>query len=109
MLHGFAGAKQLTPAAVTVTIKSRVVVVKGERGTLRRDFRHVDCDLRLINGGRAIKVEIWFGTSKKLACMRTVCSHIENLFTGVTKVRSIASAVGGCQWVERGSGRKWRA
>ena len=73
------------PKDVTVTIKSRVVVVKGERGTLRRDFRHVDCDLRLINGGRAIKVEIWFGTSKKLACMRTVCSHIENLFTGVTK------------------------
>jgi large subunit ribosomal protein L9e len=28
---------------------------------------------------------LWFATRKQLACVRTVCSHIENLFTGVTR------------------------
>ena len=33
-----------------------------------------------------IKVEKWFGKSKEIAAVRTVCSHIENLFKGVMKV-----------------------
>ena len=33
-----------------------------------------------------IKVEKWFGKSKQIAAVRTVCSHIENLFKGVMKV-----------------------
>merc|ERR1719270_556371 len=32
-----------------------------------------------------IKVEKWFGKKKQLASVRTVCSHIENLFKGVMK------------------------
>ena len=32
-----------------------------------------------------IKVDLWFGTRKQLACVRTICSHIENMFTGVTR------------------------
>jgi large subunit ribosomal protein L9e len=32
-----------------------------------------------------IKVDLWFATRKQLACVRTICSHIENLFVGVTK------------------------
>jgi len=32
-----------------------------------------------------IKVDLWFATRKQLACVRTICSHIENLFTGVTQ------------------------
>ena len=34
-----------------------------------------------------IKVEKWFGKSKQIAAVRTVCSHIENMFKGVTKVK----------------------
>merc|ERR1711998_215760 len=49
------------PADVTVEVKSRVVKVTGERGTLVRNFRHMD------------------------VVIKTVLSHIENLFTGVTK------------------------
>ena len=30
-----------------------------------------------------VKVDIWFATRKQLACVRTICSHIENMFTGV--------------------------
>lgn len=32
-----------------------------------------------------IKVDLWFATRKQLACVRTICSHIENMFTGVQK------------------------
>jgi len=32
-----------------------------------------------------VKVDLWFATRKQLACVRTICSHIENLFTGVTR------------------------
>ena len=36
-----------------------------------------------------IKVEKWFGKSKQIAAVRTVCSHIGNLFKGVMKVNYI--------------------
>ena len=36
-------------------------------------------------GKQVIKVDIWFATRKQLACVRTICSHIENLFVGVTR------------------------
>jgi len=32
-----------------------------------------------------IRVDLWFATRKQLACARSVCSHIENLFVGVTQ------------------------
>merc|ERR1711890_33942 len=34
---------------------------------------------------RTIMVEKWFGTQKELAIIKTVSSHIQNLFLGVTK------------------------
>merc|ERR1711884_1009493 len=35
--------------------------------------------------GESVKVDIWFATRRQLACVRTLCSHIQNMFTGVTK------------------------
>ena len=35
--------------------------------------------------GNIIRVDLWFATRKQLACVRTICSHIENLFVGVTQ------------------------
>ena len=32
-----------------------------------------------------IKVDLWFATRKQLACVRTICSHIENMFVGVER------------------------
>merc|ERR1711957_760810 len=32
-----------------------------------------------------VKVDIWFATRKELACVRTVCSHIDNMLVGVTR------------------------
>ena len=32
---------------------------------------------------RTIRVDLWFGNRKQLAAIRTICSHIENMVTGV--------------------------
>ena len=71
--------------SVTVRVKSRVVTVTGPRGTLKRDFRHMDVDI-MKTGPKTLKVEKWFGIKKELAAVRTVCSHIENMMKGVTRV-----------------------
>lgn len=34
-----------------------------------------------------VVVEKWFGTNKENAVVRTICSHINNMVKGVTKVR----------------------
>ena len=36
-----------------------------------------------------IRVQLHFGNRKNIACVRTVCSHIENMITGVTKVNNV--------------------
>eukprot|EP01112_Ceratiomyxa_fruticulosa_P006926 TRINITY_DN1787_c0_g1_i2.p1 TRINITY_DN1787_c0_g1~~TRINITY_DN1787_c0_g1_i2.p1 ORF type:complete len:192 (-),score=26.97 TRINITY_DN1787_c0_g1_i2:188-763(-) len=75
------------PKGVSIKIESRTVVVKGPRGSLTKDFKHLSADISLVkvSGVLKLKVEVWFGGRYELACIRTVCSHIENLITGVTK------------------------
>lgn len=82
------------PEGVEVTIASRKVKVKGPLGELERDFKHIPMDLRIVGGDdvekgdpekKYVKVVLWFATRKQLACCRTVCSHVDNLFTGVTR------------------------
>jgi large subunit ribosomal protein L9e len=72
------------PETVDVTIKARTVRVKGPRGTLTRSFKHLNIDIRL-SGPKEITVEKWFGNKRELAAVRTVCTHITNMFTGVIK------------------------
>merc|ERR1712086_1228023 len=72
------------PEGVEVTIESRKVTVKGPRGTLFRDLKHVSMDLRKV-GDSTIRVDLWFANRKQLACLRTVCSHIDNMLVGVTR------------------------
>jgi large subunit ribosomal protein L9e len=69
---------------VEVTVKSRKVIVRGPRGTLRRDFRHMAVDVKKLCKNQ-LMVEKWFGIRKELAAVKTVCSHIENMMKGVTK------------------------
>merc|ERR1712072_1498931 len=73
------------PDGVEVSIKSRVVSVTGPRGSLQKNFRHMDVDIKHDKAKNVITVEKWFGKKKELAAIKTVCSHIENLFTGVIK------------------------
>ncbi|XP_017773752.1 PREDICTED: 60S ribosomal protein L9 [Nicrophorus vespilloides] len=72
------------PEDIQVSARCRVVTVKGPRGVLRRDFKHLSIDVRMVSP-RLLKVEKWFGKKKELAAVRTVCSHVENMIKGVTK------------------------
>lgn len=70
--------------AVDVKVKARQVTVTGPRGTLKRDFRHLTCAIEKV-GKHRLRVDIWFGIRKQIACLRTLTAHIENMMTGVTK------------------------
>merc|ERR1712228_520224 len=72
------------PDEVDVSVKSRVVTVKGARGTLVKSFKHLAVDISMPDK-KTVIVEKWFGKKKELAAVRTVCSHITNLCKGVTK------------------------
>lgn len=73
------------PSDCSVTIKSRLITVTGPRGTLRRNLKHLQIDIRLISKS-VIRVEKWFSNRKELAAVNTVCSHIGNMFIGVQRV-----------------------
>merc|ERR1712117_152155 len=64
------------PDNVSVGVKARTVTVKGPRGVLKRNFRHMPIDM-MMQTKKELKVEKWFGTRKELAAVRTVCSHVE--------------------------------
>lgn len=75
------------PTNVTVTVKSRVLTVKGPRGQLVRSFRHVrNLDISL-EGKKHVSVvlQMWFAARRTMASVRTVAGHLKNMIVGVTK------------------------
>jgi hypothetical protein len=66
------------PDTVKFVLKNRTVKVTGPRGTLQRDFRHLNIEI-MQEGPQTVRVRKWFGIRKELAAIRTVCSHIENM------------------------------
>ncbi|CAD7680824.1 unnamed protein product [Nyctereutes procyonoides] len=65
------------PENVDVTLKGHTVIMKGPRGTLRRDFNHIN-----------------WGNRKQLTTVYRICSHIQNMIKGITlgfryKMRSL--------------------
>ncbi|CAL9078796.1 60S ribosomal protein [Musa troglodytarum] len=73
------------PEGVTVKVNAKIVEVEGPRGKLTRDFKHLNLDFDLIESGKKLKVDAWFGSRKTTAAIRTAISHVQNLITGVTK------------------------
>ncbi|WOL00162.1 60S ribosomal protein L9 [Canna indica] len=73
------------PEGVTVKVHAKMVEVEGPRGKLTRNFKHLNLDFELIENGKKLKVDAWFGSRKTMAAIRTSISHIQNLITGVTK------------------------
>ncbi len=61
---------------------------------LTRDFKHTHLDFSIVEeeGEKKVKLDCHFGKRKALAVMRTVTSHITNLFVGVTKARPPSAA-----------------
>merc|ERR1712150_294219 len=72
------------PEGVEARVKSRIVTIKGARGTLKRNFRHLAVDI-FMSSPTSITVEKHFGKRKELAAVRTVCSIIQHGINGVTK------------------------
>ncbi len=58
--------------AVTVEVKSREVTVKGPKGTLKREFKHLSIDIASVNDGKQIKVDLWFGNRETIASIRWI-------------------------------------
>ncbi|KAK2865651.1 hypothetical protein Q7C36_001707 [Tachysurus vachellii] len=83
------------PDSVDVTLKGRTISVKGPRGVLRREFSHINLELRLLGKKqKKLRVDKWWGNRKELATVRTICSHVQNMIKGVTlgfryKMRSV--------------------
>ncbi|XDA83816.1 hypothetical protein R6Z07M_013661 [Ovis aries] len=80
---------------VDINLKGWTVIVKGPRGTLRRDFSHIDVELSLLEKKKKrLRVDKWWGNRKELATVHTICSHVQNMIKGVTlgfryKMRSV--------------------
>ena len=74
------------PEGIEVSLKARKITVKGPRGSLERDFTHLPrVDLFHDKENNQIIATMFFSSKKRLSCLRTVCSHMSNLFDGVTK------------------------
>nr|GEX21321.1 ribosomal protein L6 [Tanacetum cinerariifolium] len=76
------------PDGITITVKAKIITVTGPRGTLTRDFKHLNLDFMLITdeeGKKKLKVDAWFGSRKTTAAIRTALSHVNNLIIGVTQ------------------------
>ena len=74
------------PDGVDISIKSRLITVKGPRGVLTKNVRHIDMDIRLLKKQNKVTLAVWQGGRKHVACLRTIKSLIVNMITGVTKV-----------------------
>merc|ERR1711957_6544 len=70
---------------IKISIKSKIVTVTGKHGSLTRDFKHLPIELYLANSGHEVRAKMYFAKSKQLSMLRSVCSHISNLFDGVLK------------------------
>ena len=71
------------PEGVEVKIEDKVVMVKGEKGELTRDFYYAPISINL--EGKAIRVQANWPRKREASLVGTVCSHIQNMITGVTK------------------------
>uniref|UniRef100_A0A8C6GIZ1 Large ribosomal subunit protein uL6 n=1 Tax=Mus spicilegus TaxID=10103 RepID=A0A8C6GIZ1_MUSSI len=73
------------PENVEITLKGCTVIVKGPRGTLQRDFNHINMELSLLGKKKKrLRVDKWWGNRKELATVRTICSHVQNMIKGAT-------------------------
>ncbi len=71
------------PEDVDITIDGRRVIVRGEKGELARAFSHTPISLNL--EGNTITIQTNWPRKRETALVGTVCSHIQNMITGVTK------------------------
>jgi len=71
------------PNNVDVKVEGRMVTIKGEKGTLTRNFS--EAPVSLLQEDKTIKVQANWPRKKEAAVVGTVGSHIQNMILGVTK------------------------
>jgi len=71
------------PNGVEVQVEGRIVTVKGEKGTLRRDFSKMPVTIEL--NGKTVRVRANWPRKRETALVGTISSHIKNMIVGVTK------------------------
>ena len=71
------------PDGVEASLTGKVVTVKGEKGTLTRDFSSATISLEA--EGKAIRVWATWPRKKEAALVGTIYSHIQNMISGVQK------------------------
>ncbi len=71
------------PEGVTMTLEGRKVTVKGEKGTLVRDFSYVPIFIEA--NDKAVRVWAKWPRKKEAALVGTIYSHIKNMINGVQK------------------------
>ena len=79
-------------ADVTVTIKSRIVTVKGPKGEITKPFNHKAIEIKITNEatknrqGKHVRLRMWNASYREAAAVTTFKSLISNMFIGVTEV-----------------------
>lgn len=71
------------PEDVDIKIDGRIVTVRGEKGELTRDFSHTPISIYLEE--KRITTKANWPRKREAALVGTVCSHVRNMITGVTK------------------------
>ena len=77
---------------VTLTVKTRRVKVKGPKGEITKDFRHMPVEMQIKKQatkkrkGLYLNIKMWFGGSKQSCSVATLKSLVRNMITGVTEV-----------------------
>jgi len=71
------------PEGVEVRVEGRTVTVGGERGRLTQDFSHTP--ISIATNGNTVRVWANWPRKKEASLVGTVCSHVQNMITGVTK------------------------
>ena len=71
------------PEDVDIKIDGRIVTVRGEKGELTRDFSHTSISIYLEE--KRITAKANWPRKREAALVGTICSHVRNMITGVTK------------------------
>ena len=71
------------PEDVTVNLQGKMVMVKGEKGSLTRDFSFAPISIDA--EGQTVRVSAKWPRKKESALVGTIYSHIQNMIIGVTK------------------------
>jgi large subunit ribosomal protein L6 len=71
------------PEDVTVNLKGKVVSVKGQKGSLTRDFSFATIAIEA--EGKNVRISAKWPRKKESALVGTIYSHIKNMITGVTQ------------------------